>query len=133
MKWFTSVSFLRRVLIIDAASSGLMGLALILFPDHLARMLELPAQLMSETGTILLPFAAFLAFLATRAEPARPAVWMVIALNMLWAVGSIALPVTAWVVPNAAGYAFIIGQAFAVAVLGELEYVGLRKAVALAG
>lgn len=64
--------------------------------------------------------------------PARAAVWGVIGLNIVWALDSVVLLFTGWVEPNALGYAFILGQALFVAVLTELEYIGLRRSTALA-
>ena len=48
------------------------------------------------------------------------------------AIDSFVLLMTGWVSPNALGYAFAIGQAVVVALLADLEYVGLRKSAAVA-
>jgi hypothetical protein len=122
-----SSSFLRRVLLVDAATSGAMGLALIFSGSLLADLLQLPAALLSQTGVVLIPFAAFVGYLATREQPPRFAVWTVIALNVVWVVDSIVLLWSGWVAPNALGYAFVVAQAVAVGILAELEYVGLRR------
>ena len=121
-------AFLRRVLFADAACSGAMGLLLILAAPVLASVLSLPEALLRETGIVLLPFAAFVAWLALRPTLPRVPVWVVIALNVLWVVDSIIVLLSGWVAPNALGYAFVIGQAAVVAVLAELEYTGLRRA-----
>jgi hypothetical protein len=92
----------------------------------------LPAQLLSEAGLVLLPFAAFVGYVASRAMPARFAVWAIIVLNVIWVVDSIVLLFTGWVAPNALGYAFVVAQALVVAALADLEYVGLKKSAALA-
>jgi len=55
---------------------------------------------------------------------------MVIVLNALWVVQSCALLLTDWVAPNAYGYAFVLAQAVATAVLAEFEYRGLRSSSA---
>jgi hypothetical protein len=125
-------SFLRRVLLVDAVSSGAMGLGLIGFTDLFARVLQLPAQLLSEAGLVLLPFAALVGYVASRPTPARFAVWAIIGLNVVWVVDSIVLLFTGWVAPNALGYVFVLAQAVAVAVFADLEYVGLRKSVVVA-
>jgi hypothetical protein len=125
-------SFLRRVLLVDAVASGAMGLGMIAFTALFARVLQLPAQLLSEAGIVLLPFAAFVGFIASRQTPARFAVWAIIALNVIWVVDSIVLLFTGWVAPNALGYAFVVAQALAVAAFADLEYVGLKKSAALA-
>lgn len=128
MNAIRTLSFLRRVLIVDAVSSGAMGVVLFALSAPLAGLLNLPPALLSEAGLVLFPFAAFVGFLASRSEPPRFGVWIVIALNVVWAIDSLVLLVTGWVDPNLLGYACVIGQAVVVAVLADLEYVGLRRA-----
>ena len=79
-----------------------------------------------------MPYVAFVGLAATRGDISRPAVWSIIAANVLWAVASGLLLVSGWVAPTALGYAFVIGQAAVVALLGELQYVGLGRPVATA-
>ena len=50
-----------------------------------------------------------------------------IAGNALWVAASVALLRSRWIPPSVLGWAFVIVQAAAVAVLAEMEYVGLRK------
>lgn len=127
-----SSAFLRRVLLVDAIASGGMGLMLLLFVVPAAALLNLPSELLSQAGLVLLPFAAFVGYLSSREVPSRVAVWAVIALNAVWVIDSVVLLVAGWVQPNARGYAFIVGQALFVAVLAELEYMGLRRSLATA-
>jgi hypothetical protein len=125
-------SLLRRVLIVDAVSSGAMGVAMIAFAELLANLLQLPVELVSEAGIVLLPFAAFVGFVASRPEPARIAVWAIIALNAVWVVDSLGLLFTGWVAPNALGLAFVIAQAAVVLVLADFQYMGLKRSTAVA-
>jgi hypothetical protein len=125
-----SWSFLRRVLLVDAVSSGAMGVGLLLFSGVLEALLALPRTLLTETGIVLLPFAAFVGYIAVRDRPWRAGVWIVIAINTLWAIDSIVLLFTGWIAPNALGIAFIAAQAAVVATLAELEYVGVRPLAA---
>lgn len=125
-------SLLRRVLVVDAVSSGAMGLAMIAFAELLAGLLQLPVELVSEAGIVLLPFAAFVGFVASRREPARIAVWLIIAMNVVWVVDSIVLLFTGWVAPSALGYAFVIAQSAVVLVLADFEYMGLKRSAAVA-
>jgi hypothetical protein len=115
------------VLLIDAVTSAASGLAMIVFAELLASVSQLPVNLISEAGIVLLPFAAFVGFVASRSEPARFAVWAIIALNIVWVVDSIGLLFTGWVAPNAVGHAVVIVQAMGVLVLADLEYMGLRR------
>lgn len=124
-----SAIFLRRVLLADAASCAGMGVGMLLFAGPLAALMNLPTMFIIEVGWLLLPCAAFIAYLASRRVPPRIGVWAVIALNAVWVVESFALLFTDWVSPNAFGMAFIVAQALVVALLAELEYVGLRKSV----
>ena len=120
-------SLLRRVLTVDAVVSGVSGIALIAFAELFADLLQLPVELVSEVGIVFLPFAAFVGFVASRAEPSRIAVWAVIALNVAWVVESIMVLFTGWVAPNVLGYVVVIAQAAGVLVLADLEYMGYRK------
>jgi hypothetical protein len=127
MQSIQSSPFLRLVLTVDAVSCAVMGASLLLFSAQLAPLFELPADLLREAGWVLIPFAAFLGYLASRRQAPRALVWAVIALNAVWVLDSILLLLTGWVAPNAWGYGFVILQAAAVGVLAELEYIGLRN------
>lgn len=122
-----SWSLLRLVLVVDALSSAAMGLGFVSASGSLAAWMSLPAPLLFESGLVLIPFAAFVGFLATRAEPSRAGVWIVIALNAIWTAASIALLFTGWIIPNLLGSICIAAQAAAVGVFAELQYVGMRK------
>jgi hypothetical protein len=95
-------------------------------------LLQLPVELIREAGIILLPFAAFVGFVASRREPARIAVWAIIAMNVVWVVDSIVLLFTGWVAPNVLGYSFVIAQAAVVLVLADFEFLGLKRSTAVA-
>jgi hypothetical protein len=119
-------TFLRRALLVDAASCAAMGLALAILARALAPLLGLPEALVWTAGLALLPVAAYMALVGTR-EAAHPAlVWVVIAGNAAWVAGSIA--VLALFATTALGTTFVLAQAAAVAILAELEWVGLRRA-----
>ena len=123
-----NVTFLRRVLIADAIASAATGLLMLFGAVPLEQWLAIPAGLLRVAGASLIPFAALVAWLALRETVSRAGVWTVIALNVIWVVDSVALLFTGWVQPAMLGYAFVLLQAAAVAVLAELEYMGLRRA-----
>ena len=129
---FSSPNFLRRVLMIDAATSAACGLLMTAGSGFLSPLLNLPQSLLTEAGLLLFPFAALVWYTATRSSVPRALVWVVIASNALWAIDSIALLLSGWVAPNMLGEAFVLAQAIVVAVLAELEYFGLRRAPAMA-
>lgn len=120
-------TFLRRVLLLDAVSSGAMGILLLTCSGLLAGLLGLPAELLREAGLALVPFALAVGFLGTRARLARAAVWAVIGINAIWAIDSVILLFTGWVAPNLLGSVFVLGQAAFVAVMVELQLIGMRK------
>lgn len=129
MSFQLNSSFLRRVLLADAAASSATGLLMALGANALSRLLGLPPALLLYAGLVLLPFAGLVFYVATRDAISRPAVWFVIVANVLWTVDSILLLVLGWVNPSALGYAFIIAQALVVGVLAELEYFGMRRSL----
>lgn len=125
-------TFLRRVLALDAVTSGVMGAVLVLAVAPLSSLLGLPASLLTWSGLCLLPFAAFVGWLATRELPPRAGVWAVVLCNAFWAVDSIVLLVSGWVEPTFLGTVFVVFQALVVAVLAELQFFGLRRVHRLA-
>ncbi len=127
MQFFRASTFLRRALLADAATCVATGLLLLLGSGVLEQFLGLPAELSRYAGVSLLPFAALLIYLAARENLSPPAVWAVIVLNALWTVDSILLLLSGWIEPTELGYAFVIFQAFGVAMFAALEYFGLRK------
>jgi hypothetical protein len=124
--------FLRRVLIVDAATSAACGLLLLIDTQLFADLFGLPAALLRETGIIFLPFAALVAVLATRETISLTGVWIVIAGNIAFVLASISLLMGAFVSPTLLGKAFVIAQAVIVAIIAEAEYLGLRKVGRLA-
>lgn len=125
-------TFLRQVLALDAIVSALAALILLIGAGMLAPMLELQRDILFAGGVALVPFVALVGWLAAQASPPRGAVWLVIAINALWVLGSIALLASGIERPNTLGYAFVIAQAVFVGVAAELQYVGLRRAARLA-
>lgn len=120
-------NFLRGVLLADAASCLAMGGALILGADLLSEWFGLPRALLQRAGLVLLPFTAFLIIAATRPALPRAAVWLAVACNAAWIVGSGALLVSGLAAPNAFGLAFVIAQALIVLLVTEIEIIGLRR------
>lgn len=132
MSHANSNTFLRNALLADAIVSGATGLIMIAGASILADFLNLPFALLREAGFLLIPYVAFVAYVGTRATISRSAVWAVIVANVLWAAASVLLLLSGWVAPNLLGTAFVIVQAVAVALFGELQFIGLRRADAVA-
>ena len=125
-------TFLRLVLLADAVTCTATGLMMMLGSRALEQSLGLPAELLRYAGFSLLPFAAFLLFLAARQQSSASPVRAAILLNVLWTIDSFLVLVTGWVAPTQLGSGLVIEQALGVAMLAALEYVGLRKSVTAA-
>ncbi|MFY1019834.1 hypothetical protein [Ectopseudomonas khazarica] len=123
---------LRDALLLDGLLSGVTGLLLVLAAGWLGAFLELPRLLLLVAGSALLPFAALLVWLSNRPQISRQVVWAVIAVNALWVIDSLLVLLIGWLSPNLFGYAFVIAQALAVALLAELQWFGLRHSQAAA-
>jgi hypothetical protein len=121
-------TFLRRVLLADAVVSGAAGVLMLFGAGLLAGLLGLPAALLQYAGLSLFPFVAVVSYAATREPPPRPLVTAIVSVNALWVAGSVALLLSGWVIPTLFGYGFVLAQAVAVAILAELQLVGLRRA-----
>lgn len=121
--------FLRRALVLDAGASGATALLILAGAGLLEGLLGLPAALLRGAGLVLIPYVAFVAYAATRDVISRSAVWAIVITNAVWVIASGLLLLSGWVAPTGLGYAFVIGQAAVVALLGELQYVGLRRPV----
>ena len=119
--------FLRRALVLDAVASGATALMMIAGAGLVEGLLGLPAALLRGAGLVLLPYVAFVIYTGTRETISRPAVWAIVVANVLWAAASAFLLVSGWVAPTALGTVFVIAQAVVVALLGELQYMGLRR------
>lgn len=123
--------FLRMVLLLDAAVSGAMGVLMASLSSRLAELLQLPASLLFYAGLFLLPYAALLVYLSQRASVPRWTVWAVVLGNVAWAVDCILLPLTGWVAPSTLGYTFIAAHVVAVLAFAELQYLGMRRSMAV--
>lgn len=116
--------FLRYVLIADAVASGATGALMIGGAGFLSGLLSLPGGLLFEAGLLLVPYVLFVLWTGTRAViPVKP-VWVIIACNTAWTLGSI-IVLMGFLAPNALGVAFVVFQAAAVGLFGLLQFIGL--------
>jgi hypothetical protein len=109
-------SLLRPALILDAAVTGLNGVAYLAAAGPLE---GLPAAWLRGAGAVLLAFAVLVALASRR--PAAGAVRAIIAVNVLWAAGSIVFALAGWGSPETAGTVWIVLQALVVAGFAELQ------------
>lgn len=121
---------LRCALLLDALASGVICALLAVAAGPLSPLFGLPQALLFWLGLALMPYVLFLILLARRATFARGTVRLVIALNLVWVVDSLALLLSGWVAPTPWGLAFVLAQALAVAAFAGLQAYGLRRSLA---
>ena len=65
-----------------------------------------------------------------RSRPSIPraVVWTLTAFNVLWTIESFAIMGVGWIQPTTLGVAFIAVQAVAALIVGDLQYLALRRA-----
>ncbi|MEZ2408523.1 hypothetical protein GGC47_002402 [Bosea sp. OAE752] len=129
MSTIRSLRFLRNALALDAAACAGMGLVLAGAAGALAGPLGLPTGFLRGAGLVLLPCAALLAWFASRETLPRWAIHLVVAVNLIWIADSVLILLAGWFAPSSLGIAFVLGQALAVAVVTELEVIGLKRSV----
>jgi hypothetical protein len=122
-----TLSPLRTILLVDAVTCVVMGAALVSGAAMIAALTALPPALLLYAGFALFPIAAFMIAVAGMSITWRAGVWLIIAGNAAWVVGSLWLLVSGFIAPNALGCAFIAAQAIAVALLATLEHIALRR------
>lgn len=127
MSTIRSSHFLRHALALDAAACAGIGVLLAAGAGILAEPLGFPPGFLRGAGLVLLPCAALLAWFASRETLPRWAVHLVAAANLLWIADSVAILLMGWFAPTSLGITFVLGQAFAVAIVTELEIIGLKR------
>ncbi|ODT08253.1 MAG: hypothetical protein ABS58_03160 [Mesorhizobium sp. SCN 65-20] len=128
----TVTPFLRNTLFADALVSGAAGILMMLGAPLLSPILGLPGELLFWAGLVLVPFVAMLVVIARRATVSRLVMIDIIVINALWVAGSFALLFSGAVDPTMLGLAFVAAQAVTVAVFAELQFIGIRRAAAVA-
>jgi hypothetical protein len=119
--------FLKRVLLLDAASCLALGGPVALVADGLSSLTGLPASLLFGAGMALLPLGLFIFWVATRPAIHPLFVYLIVAGNLLWSLESL-MVITGSPTITPFGTLFVAGQAAAVAALAALEWIGVRRA-----
>ncbi|MEU5345080.1 MULTISPECIES: hypothetical protein [unclassified Streptomyces] len=118
-------TMLRRFLALDAAVTGVNGVAYLVASGPLGRLLDVGSGLLLALGPVLTVYAAGVAWLASRRPSPVLAVRAVIEINLAWAALSfVALAV--WLTPSTAGAVWIPLQALTVAGFALAQHVALR-------
>jgi hypothetical protein len=119
-----SRSPLNAVLLFDAATCLLMGMALLVLADVVAPLLGLPAGLLRWAGALLLPCAALMAIAGIKVPAPRALVLLIVAGNLAWVVASVYVAVAVAGI-TLLGQAAVAAQALVVLVLAIQEWRGL--------
>jgi hypothetical protein len=123
----SSPRFLRAVVWFDASTGVLLGVLHLLLTAPLAEWLGLPAGLLQVTGAMLLGYAALATSIA-RSEPMpRGWLWVLIVGNFAWALASLALLLGSAAAPTLPGQAYLLVHVVSVALLAELQWMGVRR------
>ena len=85
------MKLLRWALIVDAVASGLIGIGDVALNRMMSDLLGVPRGLLYGLGAVLIAWDVALLVLATRRTVNRPAVGVVIALNLIWALDSVVM------------------------------------------
>lgn len=123
-----SPTVLRRVLWADAASGAATGALQLAVPGVLSAWLGLPAAWITASGALIFAFVALAVYLTTRAAVPRSGLWLLVLGNAAWVVGCLELAFAGPATLTAWGQAYLLVQAVAVAMLAELQWMGLRRA-----
>jgi hypothetical protein len=118
--------FLKRVLLLDAASCLGMGALLALGATPLSPLFGLDRALLFGAGGVLIPIGLFILWIGARRTLLPAAVYLIVAGNLLWVLESV-LVVRGAEAITTLGTAFVLAQAAAVAGLSVLEWIGIRR------
>lgn len=122
------MTYLKNVLRVNAISSGATALLLIIFSEFTAGLFGTSQTTpFIEVGVFLLLFAAFVYF-QSRKDPLQPGkIKWIIALDVTWVIGSLAIILPQLFGLSALGYLLIGGVALWVAAMAWLQSNGLNK------
>jgi hypothetical protein len=119
---------LKNVLKINAISSGATGILLILFPGFIANLFAVSGTVVfSETGIFLVLFAAFVFYQSTKTNLSSKSIGLIILMDSLWVVTSLAIVVLQLFALSFMGYLFIALVAAWVAAMAVLQFTGVKK------
>ncbi len=124
----TSASFLRTVLRGNMLFSLFSGLCFIIGAGALSQFTGIaPAIILVIVGAGLILYGPFLWRVSSAEAPDRRLVWVVIAADVLWVLGSIVLLITDPLSLTTAGKWTVGILADLVATFAVLQYIGLRR------
>ncbi len=118
---------LRQALLLDAVITGALTIVQLAAVHLLSNALALPKALLLSSGIFLTAYVLLLLVMQRAVRLPKPLVLLVIAGNVGWAFGCLAILLTDSVVPTVLGVMYVCLQAGAVLLFASLEYAGLRR------
>lgn len=119
---------LRNVLLINAVSSGATGIGLVALAETVASLLGTTAAgAVMGVGIFLVVFAAGVLNEARQRTTRLTHVYIIIALDILWVLGSIAIVLLQLFQLSAIGYSAITAVALWVAAMAYLQIKGVKQ------
>ena len=123
----TLTGFLRTVLYADIVFSTGGAVLMAAGASCLSPLLALPGAPLAGAGLLLVPWVVALIVVVRRKTVPKIVLIDIAGINLLWCAACFGLLAFGGITPNALGVAFIVTQAFAVALLGALQLLGLRE------
>jgi hypothetical protein len=120
-------ALLPLALKLDAVVTGANGLGYLVLAGPLSDLLGLDAAFLRAIGAFLLVFAALVWAAGTRSRVSVGAVRAIVAVNVAWVAGSLALAVLGLGSPSTVGTVWAVLQAAVVGAFAELQVAGLRR------
>lgn len=118
---------LARELLADGILCAVMGTVLVIGSGTLAGWFGLSSALVRAAGLILLPWAAFVAFVGARAPIPPAGAWTVVLVNFAWCAASVVLVLADAADPTGLGAAVVLAQGAGAAAIGALQWSALRR------
>ncbi|MCE4942072.1 hypothetical protein LVX13_02850 [Streptomyces albulus] len=122
-------TWLRRFLALDAVVTGANGLAYLLAPGPVGRLIGVDPGLLAGLGAFLTAYGAAAGVLAVRARQPALTVRLVVLANVVWAVSSLVAPAL-WFDASTAGTVWIPLQGVVVGGFAALQYGAFRRCTA---
>ena len=126
--YFEHKSLLHTVLRLNAVFCGFFGLVFIVFPGKVSALTGIPNELaILITGILLIVWEIIVSQLIRQPRVSAAGAWMVIAGDLAWVVGSIALLLGGWLPLTNTGFWIVAIIADIVLVFAVIQTIGLRR------
>lgn len=120
--------FLKTVLLLDAAVTGVNALAYLLLPSFIKEHLGYSLELQLGAGIFLAVFVVFVLLTALRQNISEGSVKAIIGVNLLWPIVSLVALIAGWLTATTLGAVWAVLQALVVAAFALLQTRGLKQA-----